>query len=316
VDGVNLSGTLTLPGTDGPYPAVLLLSDSGPHDRNGAIAAHRPQAVWADHLARHGIACLRLDDRGVGQSGGSLDSTDLNLLVQDALAAAKALGGHSQIDGSSVHLLGHGEGGVVATHAAQGRDDIAGLVLLNTPGTSGRRVLLDQAEALLVASGAPADRALTHRMAHERALATLPDKGDVRSAFKELISIQLTIAEDHLGAQRPVDMMPVVNGAVSTVTKPLFVSLLDANPSTALADYAGPVLAVGGSLDLQVLSEPNLEALRKALDGHRDAIVLEFPGLNHQLQTARSGTPSEYGMIDQTIDPKLLAAVSDWLNSH
>ena len=165
-DGISLAGTLSLPGTAGPYPAVLLLTDSGPHDRNGAIAAHRPQAVWADHFARNGIATLRLDDRGVGQSAGSLAQADLNLLVADALAATTVLATHAAIDGKRVFLLGHGEGGVVATHAAQGRDDLAGLVLLNTPGTTGRRVLLDQAEALLIASGAPADRAFTHRSAH------------------------------------------------------------------------------------------------------------------------------------------------------
>jgi len=205
-----------------------------------------------------------------------------------------------------------GEGGVVAAKAARDRSDIAFVVLLSTPGESGRAVLLDQAEALLVAAGAPEMKAASHRRAHEQALEALSADGDVRGAFKKLISIQLTIAEDHLGAERPVDMMQVVNGAVASVSTPLFRSLLDNDPAGDVARIQAPVLAVGGSLDLQVLPDPNLEALREALDRHPDGTVLAFEGLNHLLQPAQTGAPSEYGMIDTTVDPQVLDHVATW----
>lgn len=312
-DGLTLAGTLTLPSGEGPFPAALLLADSGPNDRTGDVVAHRPLSVWADHLAHAGIASLALDDRGVGKSGGSLTDTTVDQLAADADSARQALAALAEIDPSKVGFLGHGEGGVVASKAAVDREDVAFLVLLSTPGETGREVLLDQAEALLIAAGAPDHRAATHRGAHAEALEALATNQDVRSAFKKLISIQLTIAEEHLGAERPVDMMQVVDGAVATVSTPLFTSLLDNDPAADVARATAPVLAIGGSLDLQVLPDANLDALRTALDGHEDATVLAWPGLNHLLQPAERGTPSEYGMIDTTVAPEVLEKVTGWV---
>ena len=316
-DDLTLAGSVYLPAGDGPFPAVLLLADSGPNDRTGNVAAHRPLSVWARQLASHGVASLAFDDRGVGGSGGNLRDATLAQLSADATQALALLGSQPEVDGARLGVIGHGQGGIIAANAAATDTDLGLLVLLNTPGETGKEVLLDQAEALLVASGAPPMRAATHRRAHNDALDTLQAQPEeVRSAFKKLISIQVSIAEEHLGAERPVDIMVVVDAAVSTVTQPLFQSLLDHDPTTDLTRVRAPVLAIGGELDLQVLSGPNLDALRSALDGHPDATVLAFPGLNHLLQPAERGTPSEYGVIDTTVDPAVLEQVSTWVTQR
>ncbi|MGH9464530.1 MAG: alpha/beta hydrolase family protein, partial [Thermoanaerobaculia bacterium] len=138
---VELAGTLTLPAGSGPFPAIVLLSGSGAQDRDGAILGHRPLAVLADALARRGVAALRCDDRGVGGSAGSLGAATTEVLAGDALAAVDFLSARSDIGAGRVGLLGHSEGGLVASLAASRRPEVAFVVLLATPGVPGRELL-------------------------------------------------------------------------------------------------------------------------------------------------------------------------------
>ena len=311
--GVDLAGTLTLPAGEGPHPALLLLTGSGAQDRDHTIAEHRSFAVWADHLARAGFATLRVDDRGVGGSGGSLREATVQTLAQDARASLEQLRALPSVDADDIGILGHGEGATIAAIVAIEDPQVARLVLLSAPAVSGRALLLSQARAILLESGVPEERVEVHYMAHAQALDVAADPQRRRAAFKKLMSIQVDIANTHLDQPRPADLEQVVDATITTVSAPLFLSLLDVDPSETLTRTRIPVLAIGGSRDLQVVAAPNLEAMRAALDANPKAMVLEFPGLNHLLQPAERGTPGEYGLIDQTIAPAVLEATTEWL---
>ena len=139
--GINLAGTLTLPKSAGPFPAVILISGSGAQDRDEALAGHRPFLVLADYLTRQGVAVLRVDDRGVGGStGDSLRATSSDF-ADDALAGVAYLKGRREIDTARIGLIGHSEGGLVAPLAATRSQDVAFIVLLAGPGLPGEQII-------------------------------------------------------------------------------------------------------------------------------------------------------------------------------
>src|SRR5512137_282753 len=109
-----LDGTLTLPEGAGPFPAVILITGSGPQNRDEEIFGHKPFLVLADHLSRRGIAVLRYDDRGVGKSTGNLATATSEDLAGDAWAAWQMLSARPEIDPKRIGLLGHSEGGLIA----------------------------------------------------------------------------------------------------------------------------------------------------------------------------------------------------------
>src|SRR5262249_22532572 len=127
---IRLSGTLTVPNGEGKFPAVLLISGSGAQDRDGSLFEHHPFRVIADYLARRSIAVLRLDDRGIGNSSGSVALATLDDLAGDVLAGVAFLKSHARIDGQRIGVIGHSEGGIVGPLAASGSADIAFVVML------------------------------------------------------------------------------------------------------------------------------------------------------------------------------------------
>ncbi len=131
------AGTLTLPRGDGPFPAVLLISGGGAQDRDGTILRHKPFLVLADHLTRNGIAVLRVDDRGAGGSTGDRTQATSADYAEDSLAGVAFLNCHPKIAGEHVGLIGHSEGGTIASLAAAASPDVAFIIMLASPGLPG-----------------------------------------------------------------------------------------------------------------------------------------------------------------------------------
>src|SRR5258708_9555429 len=150
---ISLAGTLTLPRRPGPFPAVILLSGSGPHDRDESLVGHRPFLVLADHLTRKGIAVLRFDKRGNGKSTGDYASATTEDFAGDAEAAFAYLKGRKEIDEKKIGLIGHSEGGIIAPMVATRSPTVALIVLLAGPGLKGEDVLLLQSELILRTAG-------------------------------------------------------------------------------------------------------------------------------------------------------------------
>lgn len=311
-EGVTLAGTLTLPAGDGPHPAALLISGSGAQDRDETIFEHKPFWVLADHLTRSGVAVLRVDDRGVGEStAGPNPSAETSAdYADDARAAVAFLRTRSEV--RSIGLIGHSEGGVIAPLVAADDPEIAFIVLLAGPGVTGADLLYMQVEAINRASGISGPE-LEQGLALQRTL--MDTVADTSLSPAELASkLRATLEGDPSFAELE-DAQAAVDTALAQLQVPWVLWFIRHDPAPVLARVTCPVLALLGERDLQVPSAPNAAALRAALEagGNEDFEVHELERLNHLFQHAETGLIAEYGKLEETFAPQALVRIADWL---
>lgn len=310
--GITLAGTLTLPNGKGKFPAVILISGSGPQNRNGEIFGHKPFLVLSDYLTRNGIAVLRYDDRGVGKSEGkelAVTSTSADL-VSDVQAAVSYLLKRKEIDKNKIGLIGHSEGGMIAPMMAAKSKDIAFLVLLAGPGIPGDELLLLQNTLIAKAHGVPETKL--------EKVAKI--KTDI---FQMVINItntdSLKTALTHYYKKNVSGMSEKqIQMAVNEMSSPWVQYFLQYDPSIALQKTKAPVLALNGGNDLQVPAKQNLEGIEKALKqgGNTQVTTKLLPGLNHLFQESETGLPSEYGEIEQTFSPEAMKLILNWIQKQ
>ncbi|HSJ25705.1 MAG TPA: alpha/beta hydrolase [Longimicrobiales bacterium] len=324
--GLELAGTLTLPPGTGPFPAVVLVSGSGPQDRDETVFGHRPFLVLADHLTRHGVAVLRFDDRGVGESGGDFAVGTTLDFAGDAAAAIRYLRSRPEIAGDRIGVIGHSEGGLIAPLVATGAaglpaTDLAFVVLLAGPGLPGGEILRSQLAAISSAAGMPADRVSDALEVQARMLRIVEAEDDPTRRRARIVELLGTALDAMTPADRALQGIPPgqeqqwMEAQATAVSTPWFRQFLQLDPRPVLGRLQVPTLALFGGLDLQVPAEPNAEAMRTALAaaGNPDYTVRVMPGLNHLFQTARTGLPGEYITIEETFAPAALTAVSGWI---
>jgi dienelactone hydrolase len=299
---LTLAGTVTTPEGPGPFPAVVLITGSGAQDRDETIAGHKPFLVLADALTRAGVAVLRTDDRGVGASGGAPSGTPYADLADDARAGVAYLRTRPDVDPARIGLFGHSEGGYLAPLAVQrsAPGDIAFAVLMAGPSVPGGDVLIEQNRLILDAAGAPADQ-VEAQVDRVRQMITQVQAGDVAGAERT--------AREQAVAQG----VPAEQADAAAAQVPALVPFLTYDPRPALAALRVPVFAFFGSKDLQVPPAQNEGPMRDALAGSPDATVRTFDGLNHLMQPAGTGAPTEYATLETTIDPAVLGAVTAWV---
>ena len=317
--GIKLAGTLTLPRGAGPFPAVVLITGSGPQDRDEAIMGHRPFWVLADYLTRQGLAVLRCDDRGFGQSTGSFAQATDTDFVADTLACVAWLRQRKEIDPRHIGLMGHSEGGIVAPRAALKSSDIAFIVLLAGVGVPMEELLMRQARDIslvlgageeMIATNAATQRAIFHILKTEK------DPGKAETAVRDLLHQQTAaLTEPQRAALGLSDTM--IEGQVKMVLSPWFRDLLAYDPRPTLRAVKCPVLAINGGKDLQVAAHDNLTAIADALaaGGNRNVKTVELPGLNHLFQACQTGAIAEYGQIEETLNPAALKLIADWIRA-
>ena len=309
---VSLAGTLTLPSSAGPFPAAILIAGSGPHDRDENVAGHRPFLVLADHLTRKGIAVLRYDKRGIGKSTGNYDQATTEDFASDAAAAVEYLKSRKEINTKKMGLIGHSEGGLIAPMIASRSSDVAWVVLLAAPGLKGEQIMLLQSELILKAAGFDDDRIARARDFNLQSYALARKEKD-----PVVLETKLTDLVDSTGMSTtlpPTALKPQAR----MMTSPWFRFFLDYDPLPALKKTQCPVLALNGDKDLQIASKENLAQIEKALreGGNKDLETHELAGLNHLFQHAPTGSPTEYGGIQETFAPEALTFVSDWVLKH
>ena len=321
--GVRLAGTFTRPRAPGRYPAALLITGSGPQNRDEELMGHRPFLVLADHLTRRGIAVLRVDDRGVGESTGDFSTATSADFASDVLAGVAYLKSRDDVDPAAIGLIGHSEGGLIAPMVAAESDDVAWIVLMAGPGLPGDSILILQAGLIARASGA-SETAIQWNQEMQRTLFEILREEPSDSAARERVRVALRELHEQTRAalgQQPAQgaeadaREAAIEQQVRQVVTPWFRYFIDYDPRPTLRRVKVPVLAINGSLDLQVPSQPNLAAIREALEqgGNRNVTIVEFPGLNHLFQTAKTGAPAEYAQIDETIAPVVLEKIADWV---
>ena len=310
--GVTLAGTLTLPKGPGPFPGVLLIAGSGPQDRNASIANHWPFLLLADALTRKGIAVLRYDKRGIGQSTGNSDAATTMDLAADAQAALAFLKSRKEIDATHLGVLGHSEGAMIAAYLAGHLRDVAWLVLLAAPATSGDQTLLNQSELIGRAGGLNDDQLDASLGFDKEAYDLVRKEKDPSALSQKLVAL---IKDTGLDSALPPAALET---QLRMLTSPWFRFFLDYDPLPNLKLVKCPVLALYGLKDLQVSPETNVPLLQKALQeaGNAQADVRELPELNHLFQHAYTGTPAEYAAIEETFSPEALALLANWAAGH
>lgn len=318
-DNIKIAGTLTLPRVNQVVPAVILLSGSGPQNRDGEVFQHRYFLVLADYLTRQGIAVLRCDDRGVGKSAGSIYTSVTDDFANDVLAAVEVLKKHNRIDKNKIGLIGHSEGGVVAMTAAVNSRDITFIVLMAAPAIPGEELLYLQAEMISRAAMVDEAAIAANRRRQERMFAVLKSDLQVEEAAARLREILENDFRDLSEEQRIKQgySKQAIDSTIKQVITPWFRYFLTFDPRVDLEKLKCAVLAINGDKDLQVPAKINLQAIEQALkrSGNKNYMIKQFKGHNHMLQQAQIGLPTEYAMIEQTISPEVLKTISDWISS-
>jgi pimeloyl-ACP methyl ester carboxylesterase len=319
--GIKLAGTLTVPRGKGPFPAVLLITGSGAQDRDETILGHKPFLVLADYLTRRGIAVLRVDDRGVGGSTGSVPNSTTADFAEDVRAGVAFLKGRKEVNAAQIGLIGHSEGGAIAPLLASRSKDIAFIVLLAGPGVPGHEILYTQAAAGLKLAGSADPKALALlKKLHERLFAVVrAAKGSAaaeKKAHAAVEEITSKLSEDE--KKQSAGALVVIETHTQLVLTPWGRFFLDYDPRPALRKVHCPVLALNGAKDVQVDAKVNLRAIEAALKeaGNKDVTIRELPGLNHLFQTCKTGAGSEYGAIEETLAPVVLETVAAWIAEH
>ncbi|GAD81817.1 alpha/beta hydrolase [Nocardia asteroides NBRC 15531] len=303
---ITIAGTLTEPEGTGPFPAMLLITGSGPQDRNEELMGHRPFQLLADTFTRAGYAVLRTDDRGVGGTGGDLDEATYPVLADDAAAGVAFLRARPEIDPARVGLFGHSEGGYLAPLVAARPDsNVAFAVLMAGPSVIGADVLIEQNKVIMAAAGEPQDK-IDEQVAYVTQWSNLLRAGDIEGAA--------TFAQQHNDSLPEADRAP--QEAVDSFNTPYMTSFITYDPKPALEALRIPVLAFFGDKDQQVPATQNEPPMRANLAGAPDPTVHTFPGVNHLMQPTDTGKPSEYATIETTIDPAVLTYVTDWLTQR
>ena len=319
--GIELAGTLTFPKEGGPFPAVVLVTGSGPQDRDETLLGHKPFLVLADYLTRHGIAVLRYDDRGVGKSAGKFSTATTEDFVNDALAAVKFLENRKDIRRDETGIIGHSEGGLIAPLAAVKSSDVNFIVLMAGPGVSGRKILLEQSKLIEKAMGMSEEKIEKSTELAKKFYEIVENEKDSSAAAEKIkADFQKYYAslDSTDKAEFGSDPEAVFDKQAETLLTPWFKFFLKYDPKETLEKVKVPVLAINGANDLQVPPKQNLPAIEEALKegGNKDYKVVEIPKLNHLFQTSETGSPTEYSKIEETISPKALEIITNWILEH
>ena len=316
------SGTLTIPFNEGKHPAVIMITGSGPQDRNEEILGFKIFGIIADYFTRNGIAVLRYDDRNVNKSKGTdVNQSTTEDFAYDVIEAVKFLKTRNDINPEQIGLYGHSEGGIVGPLAASKNSDIAFVIMMAGTGVKGGDIIVEQSSAMMKANGETDSNINASIDYTKRIISTIVNNGDLVQLQKDLKEEFLkgfdeipeetkkTITDKEEYAQQRAE------GTIAMFSSPWMKFFLDYDPYPALLKVKCPVLALFGELDLQVLPSQNEPPVKEALtkSGNPDFTVKIFPKANHLFQTATNGSPKEYGTLKKEFVEGYLEYVTDWI---
>ena len=316
---VTLSGTLTRPNKNDKYPVVVLISGSGAQDRDESLLGHKPFLVLSDYLTRKGLAVLRYDDRGFGKSTGDFSKATTVEFSEDIESAVTFLKSRSDIDPEHIGLIGHSEGGLIASLVAAKDRNIDFIILMAGPGIPGDSLLLLQQQRIGKSMGMTNDALELTQKINRNAFDIVTKnteevKPKLRTYFKKTLD---SIPAEKLPPGFTKDEVFISN-LVNTLTSPWMRYFLSDDPAKALVKVRCPVFAINGSKDLQVPAKENLTAIEKALQkgDNKNITLKEFTGLNHLFQESETGLPAEYARIEQTIAPVVMEEIHLWISKQ
>lgn len=316
--GITLSGTLTIPKEGGPFPAAVLITGSGPQDRDETIGGHRPFLIIADALSRQGIAVLRYDERGIGESEGKYSTATSLDFSKDAEAALDYLASREEIIPAKAGFIGHSEGGLIAPMIAGRKEAVGFIVMLAGPSITGQEVIVGQSAFMLNQMGIPATSVEKLSDVRKQVFDILRDNPSDSVFIEQLREQTPAIVSEFTASEKMMLGMDESTFAdqFSAMATPWYRYFLDYDPYPALEATSCPILALNGDLDVQVLADPNLTKLEALFEegGHPASKAVLLEGLNHMFQPAETGLPMEYSTIETTFDPATLSLMIEWIN--
>jgi len=315
--GIKLKGTLTRPDITGPSPAVILVTGSGPQNRDEELMGHKPFLLIADYLTRNGFVVLRYDERGVGESEGEFKTAIIPDFAKDAEAAFDYLLSLKYITKDKIGILGHSEGGMVAPMVAANRKDLAFIILLAGPGTPLKELLIDQTGLVLESSGASDTYIEFVKELNIKIYEIILNTPDTKKASKKIRKLMVSkrkgLSDEQITNRGLSD--EAIGAMVQTLTSDYFRYFLAYDPAPVMKQVQCHVLALNGTKDVQVPAAKNLAAIENALKegGNHNFTIKSFDGLNHLFQPAGTGSVAEYAKIETTIDPSVLEYMKNWM---
>ncbi|MBP5590201.1 MAG: alpha/beta fold hydrolase [Bacteroidales bacterium] len=315
---IDLSGTLTVPLGDRVYKTAIMITGSGAENRDEEIYGHKPFKVIADYLTRNGIAVLRFDDRGTGESQGDYNSATSADLATDVEAALNFLVEHPKIDTEYIGLIGHSEGGLIAPIVASRNPNISFIVSLAGPAVTGKEISLRQSHDLRVLLGMKEKKVQKSSAINEMIYDEIIKEPDPYKASENIENMLRSYLKKRLILKKLVDIQ--LKSMMSQLTPETLIwyrYFLMTDPSDFWRQTKCPVLAFNGEKDIQVAAEVNLPALEKALkeSGNENYEIHLMPNLNHLFQHCETGNVSEYATIEETFSEEVLEIMVEWINS-
>ncbi|HOF65755.1 MAG TPA: alpha/beta fold hydrolase [Bacilli bacterium] len=318
--GISLAGTLTLPKKEGVFPVVILISGSGPQNRDEELLGHKPFLVLSDYLTKNGIAVFRYDDRGTALSKGDFKTATTADFATDVESAITYLKTRKEVNKKKIGLIGHSEGGLIAPMVASKSKDVAFIVLLAGTGIQGDKLLLMQQKLIGRASGVSEEDLQKSELTNRKAFDIVNKSTNLEQLNSDLTKFIKQELKDNPNSEKPAEMSDddFVKLQVKQIATPWMQYFIKYNPAPALEKVKCPVLAINGEKDLQVPPKENLEAIKKALTkgGNKKVTTIEFPNLNHLFQECKTGSPDEYATIEQTFSPTAMTEILKWIKQQ
>lgn len=321
---ITLAGTLTIPEGEGPFPAVVLMTGSGPQDRDEIVVAGFPIfRLIADGLTREGVAVLRYDDRGVSASTGVWEEASMDDFASDALAGVDYLLTRDEIEADKIGLFGHSEGGVYAfINAAKPDTEVAFIISMAGLGVSGKDLLLQQNRDIIEQAGGTEAQVQSQLDLLEAIFPHLANR-DYDALSQTVYDLALeqydTLTPEELmllGGMTAEEFATYSTTLLAQQANEPFASLLDFDPNDYFDQITMPVLAIFGGLDIQVSAELNAQGLEEGLAHNDDLTIIIIEDANHLFQSAVTGSMEEYETLEKAFTPEFIPSILDWMQEQ
>lgn len=307
---ITLAGTMTYPSKGDKFPAVILVSGSGAQNRDEELMGHKPFLLLADYLTKRGIAVLRYDDRGFGESTGDFKSATTADFMEDALSAVEYLRTQPNIDKSKIGIIGHSEGGSVAFMAAAQDHSLDFIVSMAGMAVKGRDLLLKQNEEIFALGGASEEYVKLYSGVLSKVYRIVEENSDLEIAANQSVIADTLFSKEEM--KLPESMRKNTLLLFSQFANPWWRYFLNVNPSDAIRKMGSTrILALNGAKDCQVDAELNFEAIKQ--NSKTQTTYRKYNNLNHLFQNCATGDIGEYAQIEETISEQVLKDIADWI---
>jgi alpha/beta superfamily hydrolase len=317
-DSINLSGTLSIPYKGGRFPAVILISGNGEHNRNAKFGNHKPFLDISNYLANNGIAVLRYDKRGVEKSSGDYNSANTFDFAEDVNAAINYLLARKDIQKNNIGLIGHSEGGLIAPIVASNSSNVAFIISLAGPSINGDEILLSQQKAIATSKGVDEVEINKSQTLNRNAFEIVKKYNDKDVLREKMVTYIEKISINDSDKPENMIFKEYVDAQVNSILRPWMINFLKYNPKKYIEQINCPVLALNGSKDLQVLSKENLPEWKRILEesGNKSITIKELPDLNHLFQICETGLPDEYENINESFSIIAMEEMAKWIKEQ